>query len=310
MGLALWFLRHPLKQIISIGTSLSARWVTRVARRRSKNDEFQRKDEPPRFRRFCLSFLTWRRLVFATLVLFVIVTLLVPWSASVGNYGTLAVIPGQEAIIRAPESASLIELRVTPGDRLASGAIVGRMRSVELDDQTAEVQSELARARTEHHRLQGELRAHEELADRAEVQWRQRQHDHDELAAEQQQINARDKCQAAADGGRMPRAQYPSAIAVLEADVELRQARLAEANKQLDRALSLSPAKASSQSRKRKVRKPIHPPSRSNAAPRGSDWKRPWLNIDGSTPAPAPICCWPVPISKPSRRRFRNSMAS
>jgi len=174
------------------------------------------------------------------LVLLVIATLLVPWTASVGNYGTLAVMPGQEAIIRAPESASLIDLRVKPGDRLASGAIVGRMRSVELDDQTAEVQSELARARAEHHRLHGELRAHEELAARAEVQWRQRQHDHDELAAEQQQIDARANCQPAADGGRTPRAQYPATIAVLEADMELRQARLAEANKQLDRTLSLS----------------------------------------------------------------------
>ena len=180
-------------------------------------------DEPRKFRRL-LSFLTWRRLVLASLLLLIVGTLLMPWPASVGNYGTLSVIPGQEAIIRAPESATLIELRVRPGDRLTSGAAVGRMNSVELEDQAAEVQSELARAKADYHRLQGELRAHEESVARPGVLWRQRQHDYDELTVEEQQING----------------LYPAVIAALEADVALRHVQIAEASSQLERACQLS----------------------------------------------------------------------
>ena len=49
----------------------------------------------------------------------------------------------------------------------------------------------MARARTGFNRVVGELRAHKESAARAEVQWRQRQHDYDELTAEQEQIQTK-----------------------------------------------------------------------------------------------------------------------
>jgi len=190
-------------------------------------------NEPPNLGRFMRSLLTRRRLVLATLLLLIVGTILIPWSASVGNYGTLGVVPGEEAIIRAPESTTLIELRVRPGDLLKSGAVVGRMSSVELEDQIAEVRSDLARARAGCDRVAGELRAHEEAAVRAEVQWRQRQHDYDELTAEQRQIQTTIK-------NFGPKTNYPAAIAVLEADVDLRQAQLAEADSQLERARQLS----------------------------------------------------------------------
>jgi hypothetical protein len=124
------------------------------------------------------------------------------------------------------------------------------------------------------------------LAARAEVQWRQRQQDYDELTAEQKQIQMKshgtiveqlhpaiDRDRGVlphpgplslGDGESLPassestsafiseenprpgtkghevRTNYPAAIAVLEADVDVREARLAEANRQLERERQLS----------------------------------------------------------------------
>ena len=55
-----------------------------------------------------------RRLVPLSLGLLAVVLLLMPWSASVGNYGALSAVPQQETILRAPESATLVALRVQP----------------------------------------------------------------------------------------------------------------------------------------------------------------------------------------------------
>ena len=246
-GIALWYLRGPLKQVFAAGASLSVNWAKGTARGENRTQEpGMMNDGAHKFRRLFPSFLTRRRVVSAALLLLMIGTMLMPWPASVGNYGTLSLIPGQEAIIRAPENATLIELCVGPGDRLANGAAIGRMNSVELEDQTAEVRSELARAEAELNRVQGELRVHKESASRAEVQWRQRQHDCDELTAEQEQIQTKNAGMSSMVA-RWPEAKregirtnYPAAIAVLDADVYLRQTRLAEANCQLERARQLS----------------------------------------------------------------------
>jgi putative peptide zinc metalloprotease protein len=293
-GIAVWYLRRPLKQVLSV----SVKWMKKIWEGKDQPDEpGLMNGEQRRFRGFLSSFklrpsslLRWRRAVPAALLVLVVGILLMPWTASVGNYGMLSVIPGQEAIIRAPESATLIELRVRPGEVLAGGAAVGRLNSVELEDQTAEIRSDLARATTEHNRVEGELRAHKESAARAEVQWRQRQHEYDELTAEQKQIQAKssgtvvlDRLPTSKDQGllRSPRdglhhsrlaesplgtpvpwpasgtnspagrdagarsawrvrTNFPAAIAVLEADVNLCQARLEEANRQLERERQLS----------------------------------------------------------------------
>ena len=176
-GIALWYLRRPLKQVFSAGASLGVRWVKLIGSSEFRlqaagtiaapgrvNAEPQTHPSRPtqlfqtdsKFRRLLPSFLTWRRLVAAMLVVLIVGTLLMPWSASVGNYGTLSIIPGQEPIIRAPESGTLAELRVGLGDVLTSGAVVGRMSSVELEDQTAEARSELARAKADNRKLHGE----------------------------------------------------------------------------------------------------------------------------------------------------------
>src|SRR5262249_26882915 len=116
-----------------------------------------------------------RRLVPLSIALLVITVLLAPWSASVGNYGALVAIPAREAIIRAPESATLIFLNAQPGAQLAAGASIGRMGNYDLEDQISQAQSDLTRANADYDRLLGELRARSENAARAEFQLRQRQ---------------------------------------------------------------------------------------------------------------------------------------
>jgi len=106
--------------------------------------------------------------------------------------------------------------------------------------------------------LLGELRAREESALRAELQLRQRQHDYDEIHAEQQQIRERRLAEeglaatrfvlASTAPAELPAmshqpapsaAPYPAAIAVLQSEVERCRAQLVEANAQRDRARKL-----------------------------------------------------------------------
>jgi putative peptide zinc metalloprotease protein len=199
-----------------------------------------------------------RRLVPLTVLLLIAAALVMPWEASVGSYGTLVAIPSQEAILRAPESATLIQLQARPGDLVLSGAVIGRLGNIEVEEQIVAVQTELARANADYDRLLGELRTRSESAARAELQLRQRQHDFNEINAEQQQINQRQRAEAGSSdtksmiASRSPAAlptpvnrtappvtPYPAAIAVLQADVDLRRAKLEEANTQLERARKL-----------------------------------------------------------------------
>jgi len=257
-GIALIFARRPLKRLIAAAGKMMVtppetspddgsqrRDSTTVSKLGDKNagdkvvahpsskstseagsDQTANKTKPTRWR---------RRLVPLAIVLLIAAALVMPWSASVGNYGTLIAIPGQEAIIRAPENATLLELKTRPGDNLASGAVVGRLGNLDTEDQIVQVQADLARANADYDRLLGELRMRDEAAARAELKLLQRQHDFDEINAEQRQINERRRV----NQSDKSTARYPAAIAVLQAEVDLRQAQLDEADAQLDRARKL-----------------------------------------------------------------------
>jgi hypothetical protein len=192
-----------------------------------------------------------RRLAPLALALLAVVLLLAPWSASVGNYGALIAIPDQETIIRAPESASLVALRVRPGDQIAGGAVIGQMGNYDLEEQIVQAQSELARASADYDRLLGELRARQEAAIRADTQLRQRQRDYDEIETERRQIAERQQFEKS--GARIvaastpasyqfdqAAARYPAALAVLQSEVDSRRAELDEATAQRDRARKLN----------------------------------------------------------------------
>jgi putative peptide zinc metalloprotease protein len=203
-----------------------------------------------------------RRLVPLAIAMFIVLILCLPWSASVGAYGALIAVPGEEAIIRAPESATLIELRVRPGDLTTGGAVVGRMGNAELEGQLAQAQAELDRARADYDRLLGELKAREDSIARAGVKLRQRQLDYNESNSEQRQIEERQRAEPARTSMKYMTAStapaglpitppsgvhhldssttaYPAAIAVLQSDADLRRARLTEAGLQLERARRL-----------------------------------------------------------------------
>ncbi|HEX5081114.1 MAG TPA: HlyD family efflux transporter periplasmic adaptor subunit, partial [Blastocatellia bacterium] len=186
-----------------------------------------------------------RRLVPLAIAAFVAMILCLPWNASVGAYGALTALSEEEAIIRAPESATLIELRVRPGDLTAAGAVIGRMGDLELEEELAQTQAEIARANADYNRLLGELKAGEESIVRAEANLRQRQRDYDESYSERRQIEERERAEpknhltasiAPVDGpATSPAAAFPASIAVLQSDADLRQARLSEAGLHLDR---------------------------------------------------------------------------
>ena len=187
-SLAIFYLRGTLRQIISAAAARMANLTQRTEGNMATNDQAAQ-TSPTSAKSSVTHPSCWRRrLVPLAISLLGIAVLLAPWSASIGNYGTLLAIPGQEAIIRAPESATLIALRVRPGEQIASGVLVGQMGNIELEEQMVQIQSELARANAEYDRLLGELRMQEEASARAELQLRQRQHEYREIDSERRQI--------------------------------------------------------------------------------------------------------------------------
>ncbi len=235
VGLALVYARHLLKQLLTAA-------VQRIARVRKM--ETNKEIKPAR---------RLRRLIPLAIVLLIVVLLLLPWSASVGNYGTLVALPGQQAIIHAPESATLTTLRIQPGEQVAAGAIIGQMSNFDLDEQIVQSQAELARAQADYGRLLGELRIHNEAVTRAGLQLLQRQHDYDEIHAEQQQIHAQRQARPALEAIKIvaisattkwtpekDAASYPPALAALQTEVDLRRAQLEEALTQRTRARQLA----------------------------------------------------------------------
>jgi multidrug resistance efflux pump len=252
-GIAVFYARQPLRQSIAAITSKTVELLTsRSEGHMAENNQTTTTNSSPN-NKGEIRKPRWRRLVPITVGLLAVAALLMPWSASVGNYGTLTAVPNQEAIIRAPESATLIELRAQPGQRMDAGAVIGRMGNLELEEQIVQVQSDLARANADHDRLLGALRARSEMATRAELQLNQRQHDFDEINSERRQIERRRIAEADAGSPRVVAVAsfeaesrveriapaYPAALAVLQSDVDSFRAQLAEAHAQRDRARRL-----------------------------------------------------------------------
>ncbi len=233
VGVVLIFARKPLKSLCSF----VFRRLSAVA-------------EPFRLK---MGLPTRRRVVPLGLVAIVIIVLVMPWSASVGNYGQLVALPDRETIIRAPEAATLVQLSVKPGDQLAAGAVVGRLGNLDVEEQIAQVQTELVRAQADYERLLGELRVRGETALRAGVTLQQRQTVFAELDAEQRQIRARQSVEPGASTRQTnaPRSikisnstdetpqAYPAALAALQSEADAQRALWEEAIKQRDRLRQL-----------------------------------------------------------------------
>jgi putative peptide zinc metalloprotease protein len=189
----------------------------------------------------------WRRLVPGGIVVAILAALLLPWTASVGSYGTLLALPGRETIIRAPENASLLVLAVQPGQQVATGAVIARMGNLDVDEQIAAVRTDLARVAADEERLQGELRVQEEAARTSEWQLVERRREFSDLDAEEQQVRSRFRDSQAARApvlsvsaqGDVP-PKLPPALAVLESEADRVQAGLLEASQRRDRTRILT----------------------------------------------------------------------
>ena len=176
-------------------------------------------------------------LVKATILLFLISLLMLPWQASVGSYGTLIAIAEKEAIIRIPENATLIELEMLPGDSVKEGMVIGRLGNNELQEEILQARSELVRANTDYRRLLGEQQTHGEAINQAKTQLNQRKYDFNEIDIEQKQINqAPTLVEIARVTSSKPKYNYPADIAVLESDLDLRHTRVQAAKSQFNRA--------------------------------------------------------------------------
>jgi multidrug efflux pump subunit AcrA (membrane-fusion protein) len=178
-----------------------------------------------------------RWIVSDALVAVAVGILCLPWTASVGNYGTLVALPDREVIIRAPEDSTLIELVVQPGSRVTEGARIGRMGDLELEEQLVEAHSELTRAKGDYEKVLGEIRTREELVARANLELGLRRHEFNDIRSEDEQINQRESDRALSNRG--PVTSYPPSIAVLESDIEMLKVRLQEANAQVERSQQL-----------------------------------------------------------------------
>jgi len=254
-GLALLYMRQPLRHAASAATRLVATFIT--ALKQVRKVDMATDDTRPAGSVDGRPARVWRRRVVAAAAALVVATaLLMPWTASVGNYGTLVAIPDQETIIRAPENGTLNELHTHPGDAVARGAVLGRLSNLELDEQVMQVRSELTRANADYTRLVGELRGRTESIARLELQYQQRLRDFNDLDIERQQIerhrqNAIPAARISVDARAALRtvsvdrtpvdvvAVYPPALAVLQADIDVRHTHLQEARLAHERARTL-----------------------------------------------------------------------
>jgi putative peptide zinc metalloprotease protein len=171
-----------------------------------------------------------RRTFFAVAALLAVAVLAFPWDATVGSYGALTPLKEREAVVTAPEDG-IVTVLVKPGERVSAGRELARLSNPDLTSELIGVRAELAKAQAEFERLSGELRAGEQAVERAAVQAGEAARRDSELQAEQKQILARKLNPQSAD--------FPAALSVLQADVDLKRSRVAEAENQLARTLKL-----------------------------------------------------------------------
>jgi multidrug efflux pump subunit AcrA (membrane-fusion protein) len=117
------------------------------------------------------------------------------------------------------------------------------MGNLDLEEQIAQVQTELARVNADADRLSGELRVQQEAAAGSEWHLAQRRREFDDLDTEEQQIQ---RGQGNSSGNfvlastrPLAAQELPAALAALEAEADQLQAKLTEANQELGRTRKL-----------------------------------------------------------------------
>lgn len=173
----------------------------------------------------------WKRLTFfAVLSLIIIAVLCFPWDATVGSYGALSAIKEREAVITAPEGG-IITVLVKPGEKLTAGKEIARLSNPDLNSELISVRAELVKAQSDYGKLSGDLSAQQQAVERASAQLDEAVRRDAELQTEQKQIQARKQNSRTTD--------FPAALSVLQADVNLKASRVEEAETQLKRTRQL-----------------------------------------------------------------------
>lgn len=165
-----------------------------------------------------------RRLIKVGVAVVIAAILIAPWEASAGSDCTLELPPGRENSVRANVDAVLAEVDVLPGDVVAEGTKIARLKNPDLEDRLTQLNAQITQLDTRNSQIEDELRVRSEDMLSADFQQRQSQRLASELKAEADQIAAAGKFAPGKPGD--PNA-LPASIAVLQSDVELKQVELA-----------------------------------------------------------------------------------
>jgi multidrug efflux pump subunit AcrA (membrane-fusion protein) len=179
---------------------------------------------------------TWPRrsvIVKTAIVIVAIGVLVAPWEASTGSDCALLLPPGHEGVARANTDAVLTEIFVQPGDAVSQGARLARLSNPEIEDRLTQLTAEITRLDTNTSRIEEELRVRSEMLLSANFTELERRRLANELKEEAVSIAGwQDGPQGRGDTGKTesPRppasGPLPAALAVLNSEIDLKQAQL------------------------------------------------------------------------------------
>jgi putative peptide zinc metalloprotease protein len=175
----------------------------------------------------------WKRgIVLSVLLIGVITVLLLPFEASVGNYGALTPMKEKESLISAPE-AGIVTVLVNPGDTVEAGKELARLSNPDLSSELMTLRSEMVKIEGDYERSLGDIKTRQQDIEKASAQLDAAARIDRELRLEQQRI-LKGKL-----GGAGRDSDFPAALAMLQADIDLKKSRFDEAQMQLVRAKQL-----------------------------------------------------------------------
>ena len=173
-----------------------------------------------------------RRIALSLLLIGVITLLLLPFEASVGNYGALTPMKEKESLISAPE-AGMVTVLVNPGENVEVGKELARLSNPDLSSELMTLRYEIVRIEGDYERSLGDIRTRQQDIEKASAQLDAAARIDRELRLEQQRI-LKGKL-----GGAGRDSDFPAALAMLQADIDLKKSRFDEAQMQLARAKQL-----------------------------------------------------------------------
>jgi putative peptide zinc metalloprotease protein len=174
-----------------------------------------------------------RQVIKGLIVLLIIAALVAPWEASTGSDCALVLPPGREGVVRANTDAVMTEVFVQPGDVIAEGSKIARLGNPEIEDRLTQLNAEIERLATGASRLEEELRVRSEMLLSASFKETDRKRVASELKQEATRITEWDRERE----GKQDSAgsKLPASLAVLQSEIELKQAELEHNRREVER---------------------------------------------------------------------------